>query len=89
MPDTPEIPDNAPWWAKMFVSDVKNATKWLSVQMPIAFGVISELYAQYPDRVLAYLPESWRPHVVALAFLLIAGARVIKQSKGPSNDSNS
>lgn len=88
MADDTEVPTTAPWWAKMLVGDVRYASRWLSVQLPIVFGAITELYAQYPGQVLAYLPESWRPHVVALMFLLIAGARVIKQSKGDSNASS-
>ena len=76
--DTPSLPPASPWWAKLLVSDIKYAATWLSVQLPVAFSAIAELYAQYPDKVQAYIPAQWRTQIVAGMFLLIALGRIIK-----------
>ena len=75
------LPDSAPWWAKWMVANARQAWRWGSVRWPVFCAIGCEVYAQYGDQIIAYIPESWRPHLLAAAFGVTIILRVINLSK--------
>ena len=75
------LPADAPWWARWMVGNARQAWRWGSVRWPAFCAIGCEIYAQYGDQILAYIPESWRPHLLAAAFGLTIILRVINLSK--------
>lgn len=78
---TSTLPADSPWWARWMVANWKECYKWLSVQLPVICAVGCEIYAQYGDQLLAYVPKEWRPHIAAGVFIVSAIVRVVRQPK--------
>lgn len=79
-----DLPPQAPWWMRWLVANFREGWKWLSVQWPVAVGVLIELYQTFPDEVKAVIPSAWMPHLAAAAFLATAALRFVNQSKEQS-----
>lgn len=77
------LPPDTPWYARIFIADWRNAHRWWSIRIPLLFGALCEFYAEYKDQInawlLAHIPEQYRPHAAAAAFILIAFVRLLKQ----------
>lgn len=73
------LPKDAPWWARWCVTNWRDGWKWWSSNWSIIFGILSELYAQYPAKFEELIPTHWMPHVAAVAFLAVAALRFVSQ----------
>ncbi len=47
------------------VSDWRRALRWHSTQIFVALAAIPPVWAELPADLKAYVPETWRPWIVA------------------------
>ena len=84
-----KYPPGTPWWAillidfmdKHAVENWRDAKRWMSLWFPAICGAAIEVGGAYSEQILAHLPASWVPHIIALAFWACMGARFVKQIK--------
>lgn len=62
-----------------FVPRVKEAWKWLSVQVLALLALLPLAWEQLPPETHALIPEPWRPWIVTVLALIGIGGRLIKQ----------
>ena len=77
----PDLPDDAPWWAKYLVSNVREAWKMLSVNLPTIAAFLIEANQLYGAQIAEFVPASWVPHIASAMLLVTAFARLINQRK--------
>lgn len=84
-----DIPDDAPWWAKWMVSNVDQAWRWASVQIPATCIAVAEGYnllddatkKKVIDALNTVIPEKYKVHVLAILFLAFIVIRTVKLPK--------
>ena len=80
-----DLPSDAPWWARWFVANIKEAGQWASVRFGAIIAVLAEVYAADPAGVQAvvkdWVPISWWPHIVAGAFVVNSAWRIAHLTK--------
>ena len=76
-----DLPPDAPWWARWFVANIREAWRWASVRWGAGVAIVAEVYAQDPAGVQkfveGFVPNSWWPHIIAGGSALAVILRVI------------
>ena len=63
-----------------FVSDARDAWRWISIRMLAFIAVVTGLWAAVPPELQALIPEDWRGAIIAFLAFLAALGRLIDQS---------
>jgi hypothetical protein len=63
------------------VSNWKSAWRWISVQVLLILAALPFVWPQIPPEVQAWIPEAWRPWIVAAIAIGGVAGRLIPQSK--------
>lgn len=61
------------------VSDWRRAWRWFSVQVLAAIAALPFVWAYIPPEVQAWVPEAWRPWILAAMALAGIAGRLIDQ----------
>lgn len=61
------------------VSDWKQAYKWISVQLAAVSAALPIAWEYLPADLKAYIPDEWRPAILAAVALSIIVGRVMDQ----------
>ena len=61
------------------VPDARRSWRWLSVQVLTALAAAPLIWASIPPDVQAFLPEAWRPWVLAAMAVAGIAGRLIDQ----------
>ena len=67
----------------MFVDNIRNAWKWLSIQF-LALAIAAQVaWEALPPDVVAIIPEEWRGKIVLVLTIIGLIGRLIKQEPKP------
>lgn len=64
------------------VENAKDAWRWFSVQFAAVLAVLPLAWANLPADVKVWVPEDWRPWILAGLALAVIFGRLIDQEEG-------
>ena len=73
-----DFPDGTPWWAKMFVSNVRDIWKWISTWFAGAI-VLAPMVFEYVPEASEYLTQTQRHYLISVLGLLTILGRIVNQ----------